>query len=49
MTSRKGRSSACALVELLERFRAEYPEEWETCRLWPTESGLTHMIEILRR
>jgi len=49
MTRRRPRSSACALVELFERFRAEHPEEWETCRLWPTESGLTHMIETWRR
>jgi len=49
MTSRKARASACALAELLERFCVEHPEEWERCRLWPTESGLTHMIEMLRR
>jgi hypothetical protein len=49
MTSRKARSSADALAELLERFRVEHPQDWETCRLWPTEGGLTHMIDVLRR
>jgi hypothetical protein len=50
MTSRKPRTSGAeALAALLERFRTEQPEEWEKCRLWPTQSGLIHMIEALRR
>jgi hypothetical protein len=50
MTSRKLRTSgADALAASLERFKTELPEEWEKCRLWPTQSGLIHMIETLRR
>jgi hypothetical protein len=50
MTSRRSRTSAAeALAALLERFKVEQPDEWETCRLWPTQSGLLHMIEALRR
>ena len=49
MTSRKAKGGADALAELLARFRAERPGEWEACRLWPTESGLAHMIQAWRR
>lgn len=29
-------------------FRECFPDEWEACRLWPTESGLIHMAEKLK-
>lgn len=33
-----------AFAVAVEDFKARFPDEWEACRLWPTESGLLHMI-----
>lgn len=35
-------------VTLADRFRAEFPDEWEMIRTWPTESGLIFITEKMK-
>jgi hypothetical protein len=32
----------------VEAFKAQYPDDWETIRLWPLESGIKHIAEKLK-
>lgn len=44
-----GKVSRGPLGDIVETFKAMHPAEWEACKLWPTQSGIAHMVEILDR
>lgn len=46
-SARRGRAPS-DLAALLADFQARFPDAWEDCRTWPTESGLAHIAATLK-
>lgn len=37
------------LMDIVERFKAEFPDDWELLRLCPLQHGIVDMAEKLKR